>query len=319
MPKNIDIENKYKSHRIIDKKVRLVIVNDVGMVINDSPSREELKGLKTEDYKRNSHKTYTDKELLNFLKLFYQENNRIPTIKDFSNNSKYPGYSIYRDRFGSWNNSLILAELDQRAKCSNGAKYTDEDMLNFLKLFYQENNRIPVRRDFENNSKYPGFYSYYNHFGSWNNALRLAEMDIDTMARQKNFSNNIYKGRHWEIMIMDMFQNKSIDLSGNNCNSPFDGICPNGKTYDAKSSKLYDNDYWLFPIYNKDKETIEWYYFGAFNKDYTELLHVWQVPGEVIENNYLYVGKGTYSKFNMENMKEYEITDRFKEMAQYQE
>lgn len=252
MSKNIDIENKYKPHRIIDKKVRLVIVNDIGMVINDSPSREELKGLKTEDYKRNSHKMYTDKELLNF-----------------------------------------------------------------LKLFYQENNRIPVRRDFENNSKYPGFYSYYNYFGSWNNALRLAGMDIDTIVRQKNFSNNIYKGRYWEIMIMDMFQNKSIDLSGNNCNSPFDGICPNGKTYDAKSSKLYDNEYWLFPIYNKDKETIEWYYFGAFNEDYTELLHVWQVPGEVIENNYLYVGTGTCSEFNVENMKEYEITDRFKEIVQY--
>ncbi len=305
------IENKYKSHRIIDKKMRLVIVNEIGMIINEHPNKEELKDIKT--YKRNSHKRYTDEELLNFLKFFHEENGRIPIVKDFGNNSKYPGYNTYRERFESWNNALVLIGLDQRTKCSNGTKYTDGELLNFLKLFYQENNRIPNRRDFENNSKYPGFISYYNHFGSWNNTLKLVGMDIDTMAIQKNFSNNIYKGRYWEIMVVKMFQNKSIDLSGNNCNSPFDGICPNGKTYDAKSSKLHTKQYWLFPIYNKNKETIEWYYFGAFNKDYTELLHVWRVPGELIENNYFYVGVGILSKFNLENMKEYEITDKFKE------
>lgn|SRR3990167_1902820 len=162
--------------------------------------------------------------------------------------------------------------------------------------------------------------------GSWNNALKLVGMNWDTMIEQGNLETANQKGRSWEILVRDILngksylENKSVDLSGENCHSTYDGICPNGKTYDAKSSKLHIGGYWSFHTANKDKdedkEAIEVYHFGAFNEDYIKLLYVWEAPGEMVESDYFYVGINGINcrEFNVENMKEYDITDKFKEL-----
>lgn len=240
---------EYSSYRIIGKKPRLVIVDENGNIINKNPSKEELKGLEEEPYKVNTKKEYTDSELLNYLKIFYDKNKRIPT-----------------------------------------------------------------RRDFENNSKYPGCNTYVRHFGGWNDALKLLGLDIDTTTKQNILQSTNHKGRLFEIRVIDAFTNKPIDLSGDNHGSPCDGICPNGKIYDAKSARLYEDKYWPFIIKNKYKEEIELFYLGAFNKYYTELLYVWRIPGEIVEDNYFYVGIRNNYKFNIENMAKYDITDKFKNL-----
>ena len=53
-----------------------------------------------------------DSELLTYLEQFYKENGRSPTRRDFSNNSRYPSYITYVNRFGSWNKGLKLVGLD---------------------------------------------------------------------------------------------------------------------------------------------------------------------------------------------------------------
>lgn len=196
---------------------------------------------------------------------------------------------------------------------ANNIKYSNEELLNSLKFFYQENGRVPVQRDFVNNSEYPSYVTYAKRFGSWNNALRLVGLDIDTMVKQGILETENQKGRWFEIIVRDMFENRSTDLSGYNCNSPCDGICPNNKTYEAKSSGLdKEHNRWCFTIANKYKEDIQIFYFGAFNEDYTELLHVWRVPGEIVENNKFYIGMyDSRGEFNIDNMREYEITDKF--------
>lgn len=365
--------SKYISHRIIDGKMRLVIVDENGGVINKKPNKEELENLEYEICRRNENenkkyndklldflrsyyekngkipvledfsnnpeypnygtyrnhfgswsnalklaglyrqnKKYTDEELLNYLKAFYEENKIIPRMNDFVSNTGYPGYSIYQTRFGSWNNALKLVGLDKKNKI-----YTDGELLNYLKAFYEENKIIPRVKDFVNNPGYPSFATYQKRFGTWNKALKFVGLDIDTMVSQGILETTIQKGRLFEILVICLFENMSIDLSGDNWKSSYDGICPNGQTYDAKSMGLRTNGQWCgwpFVTTNKDKdddkEAIQWYYFGAFSKDYTELLHVWRVPGDVVEGNSFIVGM--YSgRLNVENMKEYEITDDF--------
>lgn len=192
--------------------------------------------------------------------------------------------------------------------------YTDDELLNHLKNFYRENKKIPTRRDFNNNPEYPGYKTYCYRFGSWNNAIKLVGLDMDTLARHSILQSTNHKGRSFEIRIIYAFKNAYIDLSGNNHSSSCDGICPNGKAYDAKSARLYENKYWPFIVKNKYKEDIEIFYLGAFNEDYTKLLYVWRVPGELIEDNFIYVGIYNSFKFNIENMKEYDITDKFKNL-----
>lgn len=241
---------KYRRYTIVDGKPRCIIVNDNGHVTNKYPNKDELKGLNTEKYKIKNAQ-YTDKELLNFLKLFYEENGRIPLQTDFVSNPGYPGYSAYQKRFGSWNNALILAELGTRQK---DKQYTGEELLNFLRFFYEKNEIVPTYRYFRHGPNCPSTETYRKRFGSWNNALKLAGMDVDTVVEQGILQNEYHKGRLWEILITNMFGNRSIDLSGNNCCNTLDGICPNGQTYEAKSAGLSEKNYWGFGIGNRDKE-----------------------------------------------------------------
>lgn len=312
---------KYKRYTIVDGIPGWVIVDENERIINKYPCGDELKCLQIEKYKTKNKKNikhqYTDNELLNLLKLFVEENERIPMQKDFDNDPRYPGSKTYYMHFGSWNNALILAGLSIR-KRDNKKVYTEEELLNFLKTFYEKNNRVPTKDDFTNNSEYPNCGTYRKRFGSWNNALKQVGMDMDTTIKKGYWPNNVSKGRWFEIIIIEMFGNKSIDLSGKNRHNYCDGICPNGQIYDAKSARLDIMGFWHFTTRSKDKdddkEAIQWYYFGAFNKDFTELLYVWRVPGEIVEDDHFYVGTRDKFKFNLENMKGYDITDEFKKL-----
>lgn len=86
---------QYKSNRIIDRKPKWVIVNENGEIINNNPSKEELKGLEKEPYFVQRKKQYSNEELLRHLKRFYEENGRVPQRRDFINNPDYPGFYIY--------------------------------------------------------------------------------------------------------------------------------------------------------------------------------------------------------------------------------
>lgn len=121
---------------------------------------------------QNSHKSqYTDKELIEYLIKFKEETDRTPKAKEFLNNSKYPSWKTYQDRFGSWNNAIKMAGLDN----NHNFQYTDDELLEFLRQFNKENGVgvAPTENDFINNSKYPNFSTYQRHFGSWSNALKL--------------------------------------------------------------------------------------------------------------------------------------------------
>lgn len=189
-------------------------------------------------------------------------------------------------------------------------RYKKEALLECLIRFYRENGRIPVIADFTNNSEYPSYVTYYNSFGSWINALKLAGLDVDLMGRQ----GSSYKARLSEIKVRDHFKQHPIDLAGENRNSPCDGICPNGKTYDVKSSTLAkDRERYHFNTNNKYKEHIEIYYLLALNDDGT-IKHAWRIGGELVEKDFFHVGLNSNYEFNIENMKEYDITNKFKDI-----
>lgn len=260
----------------------------------------------------NRHTSCTDEELLNYLKQFYEENGRTPEQNEFSKDNKYPHYNTYFNRFGSWNKAIEIAGLD----INYHASYTDEELLNYLKQFYNETGKAPTETDFKNNKKYPSYGAYKKHFGGWQKALQLVGLDVDTLVKIGIVQNTYQKGRLLELYVKDHFDELSVDLSGENRCYPVDGICPQGYTYEVKSVGLKEKMRWCFPIYNKEKEEIEWFYLGAFNEDYSELLHVWRIPGELIEKNYICISLQNSFKrdtYCVESMKEYEITYKFKD------
>lgn len=63
-------------------------------------------------------------------------------------------------------------------------RYTDEQLLEFLKNFYIENGCSPsIQHIKENRGKWPSERTFDNRFGSWNNALRIAGLPINKEMR----------------------------------------------------------------------------------------------------------------------------------------
>lgn len=134
------------------------------------------------------------------------------------------------------------------------------------------------------------------------------------MVKKGNLITNEQKARLAEMIIRDHFKTHHADLAGENKNSLCDGICPNGKTYDVKSSKLHKGIYWLFNTRNKCRYDIEIYYLLAFNDDYTKLEYVWRIPGEIVEKDHFYVGLNHDYEFCVEDMVEYDIIDKLRDI-----
>ena len=183
MTKNI--WSKFKSNRIVDGKPRNVIVDICGDIINRSPSKEELKGLKRHLSVKDILKLPEEekkKYLLEFLRYFYNKEGRSPRESDFNNNPKYPTRATYWRIFGSWNNAIEVAGLEP--KIAGGQSYTNEELLRYLIQFYEENGRSPTMEHIRKNYKYPGFSVYQQRFRSWQNALKLVGLDLDSMVRR---------------------------------------------------------------------------------------------------------------------------------------
>lgn len=144
----------YKRHTIVDGKLGWIVVDRNEVVINKYPSNDELEDLQTEPYFMN-----------------------------------------------------------MKNRCK---KYTDDELLNYLKIFYEKNGRIPVRIDFLNSSEYPHYQNYTRHFGGWSNALKLAGLDLDAMIKREKLEAINQNCRQSENMAGNVLDNKSIDLSGEN-------------------------------------------------------------------------------------------------------
>ena len=272
----------------------------------------EMAGL-PKNWGGNKGRVYTNEELLEFLRQFYIENGRSPEQLDFNKNPGYPNYGVYRVVFGSWNSAIELAGLQP----FNFTNKTDEELLDYLIQFYEENGRSPRIIDFINNPKYPSFGVYIRCFGSWNNGLKLVGLDVDSMVMNGIIDTKRQKGRLAEILVIKHFNDKDKvrDLSGENCNSPIDGICPNGKSFEVKSSmirvSLAGNHYYDFVTRN-NKENLDWFYLLGFNEDYSELRYAWRVSGDFNEEDSIKIGFCNSWGYNLENMKEYEITKKIK-------
>lgn len=235
-----------------------------------------------------------------------------PMSKEFQDECKRLGLTGYQLTIKYKKEGKFLEKgiyKDGRSNCRPDRCYTEKQLLESLLQFYKIEGRIPTITDFINNPIYPGHATYRNHFGSWSNALRLVGLDADSMVKRGILETNNQKARIGEIIIRDHFTNNPIDLAGKNQNSYCDGICPNGMNYDVKSSK-YDGTKYAFSTENKCKDRIDIYYFLAFNEDWTILEYAWRVPGEIVDSSSFYIGNGKNGGKCIENMKQYDITDK---------
>jgi hypothetical protein len=176
---------------------------------------------------------------------------------------------------------------------------TKDELLDLLKKYYEEYGKVPTEASFRMNSDYPCEVTYQKHFGSWSNALRLVGMDLDSVVKEGITTNNQHKARLGELLVFNSFKekNKAVDLSGRNCKSIFDGICPKGKSYDVKIASFRKGGYQYY-FGNKEFDKIEYFYMVAVNKEYTELHCIWLIPRKDLKFRSLYISLSGIHKYN---------------------
>ena len=312
--------SKFRDYRYIGKDCKIVIVDILGKIINENPTKEELKSLKSYPGKslsgfKNLSSNEKREYLIELLKCFYYKEGRTPEMRDFNRNQNYPSYNVYYNVFGSWNNAVIDAGLKPNYGGKKGNLYTDEELLKLLIQFYVENGNSPTKSDFIG-YPYPGATTYVRRFGNWQKALKIVGLDVDSMVRRGIIETSDQKGRLGEIFVLEHFKEIGpIDLSGENKDSPCDGICPKGLNYDVKTA-YFNGSCWHLQLKNVNRDIIEWFYLLAFNKDFTKLLFAWRIHASDIIGNIeigeIYIGLNDGYTNNLENMKKYEITDKIK-------
>ena len=161
-----------------------------------------------------SNKKYTDEELLEILKRVFEENPKA-NRDTFKVSNGLPNESVYRYRFGSFKNAKELVGIKCREYYGTKERlYSDEELLNLLKEFNDEIG-FPTAREFDKRDDLPHGKIYYERFGSFKNALELAEIEIPENKQKLFQRNNDYT--HEDIkdefdILVDLYLTDHITL-----------------------------------------------------------------------------------------------------------
>ena len=131
------------------------------------------KALRTAGLKpRREPKNYTDDQLIASLIALYEKLDHVPTMGDVDEEPSIPSSVTFSRRFGNWNLALKAAGL----ALNSHRRTTDEDILELIKKRASELGRVPRSRDMGPRFGYPSAMTYAKRFGSWNAALKSAEL-----------------------------------------------------------------------------------------------------------------------------------------------
>jgi hypothetical protein len=113
-------------------------------------------------------------ELLDELTRLRNVLGRTPTAVDMESKGRF-GHATYENAFGSWNNAIREANLAVNVR----SDIPKSELLDELKSLRDELGRAPERREMDQQGQFDS--STYSHrFGTWNSALRAANIEPST-------------------------------------------------------------------------------------------------------------------------------------------
>ena len=116
---------------------------------------------------------YSDEDLLDQLRALTKELGRTPRTRDVNVASNCASSGVFRKRFGSFNAALQAAGLDLNPT----AKYSDDELLDQLRVLTIELGRTPLIKDVNKSNKCASATTFNVRFASLSNALKIAGLD----------------------------------------------------------------------------------------------------------------------------------------------
>ena len=139
-------------------------------------------------------KSIKQKILIEKLIGVYKKLGRLPLISEY-HQFDLPDQEAYCRYFGSWKNVLQIANLQPK----NRQNYTDKELIDKLCNLKNILGRSPTIMDMNEAKDYPSGRAYYKRFGSWNNALKKA--NIEKKKINKKYSSDFLKNRLVDLGI----------------------------------------------------------------------------------------------------------------------
>jgi len=130
--------------------------------------------------------TYTTDDLKSHLWEYYNTNNELPSIKDINNIDDYACRKTYYKYFNvdSWIEVLEYVDFDEhkieKYKFKSGAtKITKEKLLNQLKRYKEEFDKVPTGKDMTRAEYYSSANTFYDYFPnlSWDEIVQKADLE----------------------------------------------------------------------------------------------------------------------------------------------
>lgn len=118
---------------------------------------------------------YTKEELVKMVQEHSKILGRTPKMKEVAKNENFPSMNLFLREFETWNNLLKKCNL----KLNSVRYYSKEHLLNVLKLLSNRIGRTSRIEDLNGDKDLPSPKVYFEKFGSWNNALKLAGLEIN--------------------------------------------------------------------------------------------------------------------------------------------
>jgi len=115
----------------------------------------------------NRHSDVSNKNLIEELHRLSKEHGHSPRVKD-NEAGKY-GTTLYKSRFGSWNEALEAADLP----LNHDVTISSDRLIRSIQSVAQRLNRSPTRKEYTEHSSFYGS-TCEQRFGSWNDALLKA-------------------------------------------------------------------------------------------------------------------------------------------------
>ena len=148
-------------------------------------------------------KKHTKEQLLELLRKWTKKHKRSPTMRDINNDKEMPSVSPYIKYFGSFNKGKELAGVEIYRP-----SYTKEQLLELLRKWTKKHKRSPSAKDIENDESIPPLRTYANHFGSFNNAKKLADLEIFQHDSKLNHVEGLLK--EWKLGICGEIEDVTI-------------------------------------------------------------------------------------------------------------